>query len=177
MPDAIGASPLLAQNHAPPGGAPGALPPGRVIGRPQFVAPPPLPRLSLVVEEEVADGWHAARLVQDRPSLDYYVQSVTVRGPFRVAHPWRGGADLTTLAPDFHTASRTHAINWDWIAEPDGSLVLPLFIKRTRLLWLRWPRPVKARLVVRDMTIKGTVTNVKLASNRIRWTRRVPWAV
>lgn len=178
MPDAIGPSPLLAQNRATAGMPPGAMPAAVALGRPpQQIPAAPLPRLSLVLEDEVADGWHAARLIQDRPSLDYYVQAVTIRGPFRVTRPWRGGMVLAAPTPDLSAITRTLAINWTWDTAPDGSLILPLFIKRMGRLWLRRSRPVKARVAMRDMTIKGTVVNVKLSSNKIRWTRRVPWAV
>ena len=175
---AVGASPLIAQSDASAGVPPrGVLPPGRALGVPPNQIPaPPRPRLNLVLGEEVADGWHAAQLVQDRVNFDYYVQSITVRGPFRITRPWRGSPDLATLMPDLSVVSRTLAITWDWIAEPGGSLILPVFVKRTRTLWFRRSRPVKVRLVVKDMTIKGTVVSVKLNSNRIRWTRRVPWA-
>lgn len=177
MPDAVGASPLIAQAHAPVGMPPGTLPPGRVLGRlPQQAAPPPLPKFSLVIDEEIGDGWHIARLVQERPNFDYYVQSMTIRGPFRITRPWRGAAEFGGLMPDLSAVARTQAINWDWTTEPEGPLILPLFIKRVRMFGLRRSRPANLRLVVRDMTIKATVTKVRLVSNTIRWTRRVPWA-
>jgi len=141
---------------------------------------PEVPRFAVVVSDAATDGWHMAAVIGESANPDFYVRTVAVRWPFRIARLQSSNRSTDkpampdSLSPTGSTPARRLVVNWDWVPAEGSVSQLRFYVKRTARSLSGAPRSVKVRLTLKAWTKPQRRIVVAMTSNRITWNPPAP---